>query len=336
MKLRLQWIPFFVVLLLGVAAGQNPTVAVVPKANNPTPPADLPRSETVAKDVDLVRLIFSVRDRHGHLIDDLPLSEIKLLDDGLPPERICSFEVQSDLPLRIAVLIDISVSITSRFGFEKSAAIQFLRRTLRPGLDLAFVAEFNEGFHVVADWTDNVQQMEAKVKQLRSTGSTSVRDAIVAATAKLSGGNPLARRVIIVISDGQDNSSKNRLRQTIDAALLTDTIVYAVSTNALRPDPSYNKEMVDGLIELRAFAEGSGGKILYAETARGTRSVFRQIEQELRNQYLLTYKPASFVADGRYRRVRIEAVAKKKMRFSVRPGYFASRQRDADAMAEGN
>ena len=295
----------------------------------------MPRSNTISKDVDVVRLIFSVRDRHGRLVDDLTPSEIKLLDEGAPPERICSFEVQSNLPLRVAVLIDTSLSIAARFGFEKSAAIQFLRRTLRPGLDLVFVAEFNDTFHVVADWTDNVQQMETTIKQLHSTGSTAARDAIVAAVEKLNSGDPLARRVIIVISDGQDNSSRHSLRETIDAAVLADTIVYSVSTNPMMPDPGTFPESTTGVKELRSLAEGTGGKISHAETARGMRQAFDLIEQELRNQYLLTYKPPEFIADGRYRPVKIEAPSRKKLRFSVRPGYFAVRRPDANQVAEG-
>ncbi len=331
---RLLPVSLVLALLASAGSAQVSPVPALPVANNAIP-ADLPHSETVEKDVDVVRLIFSVRDRHGNLIDDLPLSDVTLLDEGRPPERICSFEVQSDLPLRVGVLIDTSASIAWRFGFEKSAAIEFFRRTLRPGLDLAFVAEFNEGFHVVADWNDDLRQMETKVKQLRSTGSTALRDAIVAAAVKLNGADPLARRVIIVISDGQDNSSKHSFVQTINAALLTDTIIYSVTTNTPLPGTSADPVMIDGVKGLRSLAEGTGGRILYAETARGTRRAFGLIEQELRNQYLLTYKPAGFVADGRFRKVSIEALSRKKVRFSVRPGYFATRQIEVQSVAEG-
>ncbi len=333
MMLRWASMSWLLALWMGVAMAQPSPAPGVPTSNGFIP--DLPRSETVQKDVDVVRFIFSVRDKSGHLIDDLPLNDIKLLDEGLPPERICSFEVQSNLPLRIAVLIDVSSSILSRFGFEKSAAIQFLRRTLRPGLDLGFVAEFNEGFHVVVDWTDNVTQMEASVKQLRSTGSTALRDAIVAANAKLIKGDPLARRVIIVISDGQDNASTHSLRQAIDTALLNDTLVYSVSTNSLRREANSFKEITDGVQELRTLAEGTGARILYAETAREMKGAFGLIEQELRNQYLLTYKPAVFVADGRYRQVNITSLTRKKLRFAVRPGYFAVRHTEAAEVNEG-
>src|SRR5690349_11466628 len=144
----------------------------------PTTEADLPASETIRKDVDEVNLVFSVRDRGGHFVTDLQPHQVQVLDNRRPPESVRLFEAQTNLPLRVGLLVDGSDSVDARFGFEKTAAVNFLRQTLRAGSDQAFAVRFDASVHLVQDWTDNIQQLEQSILGMRVGGETALYDAV--------------------------------------------------------------------------------------------------------------------------------------------------------------
>jgi Ca-activated chloride channel homolog len=324
MKVLLQRIFWPLLLLASLAFAQSETSADLNTPPMPFSPQGVtPRGETFRKNVDEVSLVFSVRDRHGRFINDLALHDIDLRDDNQLPLQICSFQAQSELPLRIALLLDVSNSIDRRFDFEKNSALEFLRNTLRPGSDLVFVVAFNEAAHIAQDWTDDATQIERSMQGLRLGGGTAFYDAVGFAARKLAAEHQSVRRLIVVISDGQDNSSKHSPKQAMEQALWAEAAVYSLNTNVV---PAHLEESTPELIgeqSLRRIAMGTGGYPLQAENGRSIAKAFALLQKEIRSQYVLTYKPAAFQADGHYRKIKLQSQNRGGLRFSVRPGYYA-------------
>jgi Ca-activated chloride channel homolog len=286
--------------------------------------SDLPPAETIRKDVDEVNLVFSARGRGGRFIHDLQLEEIDLRDDHLPPVSISHFETQTDLPLRIAVVVDTSDSVAERFAFEKASAIAFLRRTLRAGVDRAFVIEFNQRAQVAQDWTDDIRQLEHSLLALRGGGETAFYDAVVFASRKLAETQQHSpRRVMIVISDGEDNKSTAGLQGAIEAVLRSEAVAYTLRTR----ETSFIHCWLCGYENtgdeaMYRLADATGGRVLSAGSDRQIAAAFQAIQQELRSQYLIAYKPADFRADGRYRSIELKSRQRHGLRFGVRRGYY--------------
>jgi VWFA-related protein len=275
---------------------------------------------TISKRVDEVSLLFTVTDSKGHFVTDLNASDLQVFDNRMPPESIRQFQKQSDLPLRVGLVIDLSESITSRFKFEKKAAAMFLKKSLRP-TDQAFVVGFNDRVQLAHDFTNDSAALGASLQKMKAGGNTSLYDAIAFACHKLQEQprDRLARKVLILITDGQDTSSKGILADAQQAAARADTAIFALSTNDLSHD-----EYPKGEAVLELLTRYAGGQILAArETAELSRA-FAQVEDALRSQYSLAYKPANFTPDGSYRTIELRC-AKPKLRVQCRRGYFAPR-----------
>ena len=305
--------------ILRVAAQQDPAGPPAVTARLIDPDAGM---ITISKRVDEVSLLFTVTDSKGHFVTDLEPTDLQVFDNRLPPETIRLFQKESDLPLRVGVVIDLSESITQRFKFEKKAAATFLKKTLRPATDQAFVVGFDDKVQLVQDFTNDDARLEAAVHNLHAGGNTSLYDAIVFACRKLQEQprDRIVRKVLILITDGQDTVSKSILPDAQQAAARAETAIFALSTNDLSHDEYPRGEAV-----LELLTRYTGGQILRARESAELSHAFAQIEDALRSQYNLAYKPANFAPDGSYRTIELRST-KAKLRIQCRRGYYAPRE----------
>jgi Ca-activated chloride channel homolog len=276
---------------------------------------------TIKKRVDEVNVLFIATDKHGKFVRNLNEKDFAILDDHKPPQSIVNFRSETDLPLDLGLLIDTSGSVHSRFDFEQDAATAFLQHTIRTNFDQAFVMGFSAQTHVTQDFTDDPAKLAAGVLRLRNGGGTALYDAIYDACRNKLGKEKSerpTRRAIIVVSDGEDNQSEVSEAQAIEAAQRAEVIIYAISTDdsglVLRGDRI-----------LQQLADATGGRAFYPFKMKDIKNSFSAIEDELRSQYVISYHPADFEANGRYRPIEITAL-KKDLQVRSRKGYYAPRQ----------
>jgi Ca-activated chloride channel family protein len=275
---------------------------------------------TITTTVNEVRVVFTVTDKHGHYIKDLKEPDFKVIDDRKPAE-MRSFHSETDLPLQVGLLIDASNSVRDRFKFEQEAAIEFLNGTIRRGYDEAFVVGFDVTPEVVQDFTDNTESLSIGVRGLRAGGGTAMYDALYfACRDKLLKHEQThqVRRAIILLSDGEDNQSHVTREEAIEMAERAETIVYTISTNISGMKGAGDKT-------LERIADATGGRAFFPFQMREVSDAFSSIQEELRSQYAVSYKPQSFVADGRYRTIEIQAPG-KGFKVRTRKGYYAPKQ----------
>jgi len=273
---------------------------------------------TIRQLVNEVYLEFAVTDKHGHFIKDLQQSQFALLDDHKAPAQVYSFTQQTNLPLRVGILIDTSTSIRTRFQFEQQAATAFLLEILRPQSDKAFIEGFDVTPDYRQDWTNNVDALTAGVQGLRSGGGTALYDAVYSACRdKLltSRGQEPVRKAIVLVSDGDDNQSHAYLEDAIKECQRAETIIYAIST-----DVSPTRDRGDEILEKMSLA--TGGKAFFPPKIEDMASSFSAIQEELRSQYALVYKPADFTANGAFRPIYLYCLD-RRYTVRVREGYFA-------------
>ena len=272
----------------------------------------------IGVEVDLVDLIFTATDKHGRFIKDLKKEDVRLLDEGKPPVRIEAFESQTGLPLRVGLLIDASNSVRDRFRFEQDAAVEFLHQVVRPNTDRAFVVGFDSLSDLTQDYTDNTDALARGVRVLRPGGGTALHDAVFQASEKLANA-PIhgpARRAIILLSDGDDNQSRHTREEAIEAALRAELIIYVISTNITDSDKKGDKVLL-------RYAEATGGRVFFPLRIEEVSNAFAEIQDELRSQYVIAYKPLNFEQDGRYRSIAIDAPGRSNVKLRARKGYYS-------------
>jgi VWFA-related protein len=271
--------------------------------------------------VNEVNVLFIATDKHGKFVRDLNQNDFSILDDHKPPQAILNFRRETDLPLHMGLLVDVSGSVNGRFDFEQNAATSFLEHTLRARFDKAFVVGFNNKSQIAQDFTDNVQLLSAGVHRLRNGGGTALYDAVYrACKEKFLKDRPdrPVRKAIVIVSDGEDNQSEFSKAQAIEMAQRAEVIIYAIST-----DDSGLVMRGDKVLE--QLAEATGGRAFFPFKMKDITHSFAAIEDELRSQYVVSYKPANFDADGRYRSIEISSL-KKDLQVRARKGYFAPQQ----------
>ena len=276
---------------------------------------------TIHKRVDEVNVLFIATDKHGKFVRDLNQNDFEILDDHKPPQSIINFRRETDLPLHLGLLIDVSGSVHSRFDFEQNAAINFLQKTVRVGFDRAFVVGFNKQSQMAQDFTDNVQLLSNGIHRMQDGGGTALYDAIYkACKEKFLKDRPdhPARKAIIVVSDGEDNQSDVTRAQAIEMAQRAEVIIYAISTDD-------SGLILRGDKVLEQLASATGGRAFFPFKMKDMTRSFGAIEDELRSQYVVSYRPADFDADGRYRSIEISTL-KKDLQVRARKGYFAPQQ----------
>jgi Ca-activated chloride channel family protein len=271
--------------------------------------------------VNEVNVLFIATDKHGKFVRDLTQNDFNILDDHKPPQAILNFRRETDLPLHLGLLVDVSGSVDGRFDFEQTAATTFLEHTLRAGFDKAFIVGFNNHSQMAQDYTDNVQLLSVGVHKLRDGGGTAIYDAVYkACKEKFLKDRPdhPVRKAIIIVSDGEDNQSEFSKAQAIEMAQRSEVIIYAIST-----DDSGLVMRGDKVLE--QLAEATGGRAFFPFKMKDITHSYAAIEDELRSQYVVSYKPANFDADGRYRSIEISSL-KKDLQVRARKGYFAPQQ----------
>ena len=280
----------------------------------------------------LVHLVATVTDRRHNFVTNLDQGDFRVLEDGKPQE-IRFFSRESDLPLRIGLLLDTSNSIRPRLQFEKDAAIDFLNNVIRRDKDLAFVVTFDNEPEVIQDYSGDLSQLTTAIRKQKAGGVTSLNDAVYLAAEKLSnpplpkGPNPGVRRVLVVISDGDDNTSDHALSDAIESAIRAEAAVYAISTNSewlsSTAEGPHKMHMESGDKVLEQFANESGGRVFFPYRIEDLAQSFVDIGAELRSQYFIAYTPANAPSNGHYRKIEVQT-DRKGLIVRARKGYYAT------------
>lgn len=303
-------------LLTMLFAGQTQTASVAPQG--PEQSSSTQANPTFMLAVAEVDLWFTARDRHNHWVTDLSEEDVRVLDNGQPPKSVVKFQSQVDMPLRLGLLIDTSDSVSTRLGLEESSASRFLQQTLNPAKDLAFVVGFNKEPTLQQDLSSDTHALGGAIRNLHFGGTTALYDAVYYACEKLvdhAEAGP-ARRVLIVLSDGEDNSSHYRADEAIAAAIRANVIVIALDTSEW-PNP-YDPRFKS----FKEMAEVTGGMLLRADNKGEMKKALKEIPRQLRSHYLLAYVPAQMNQDGRYRRILLQA-KRHGLHMFYRRGYYA-------------
>ena len=318
-----------------------------PAEQTKTPPAKAeenaaqqkpPAVGQLKREVRLVNVVFSVLDKHNHFVTNLEKNNFEIFDDDIP-QQVEFFSRETDLPLRIGLLLDTSNSIHQRLQFEQQAAFDFLYRTLRPGKDQAFLMTFDTHPQMQQGFTDNLDLLRRAIFNQRAGGGTALYDAIYNACNKYLRNPPPpstgtnVRRVLVIISDGLDDLSDHARSSAIDMAERAGVVIYTISTTNkwVSPDQQTAENMpflihyTEGDKVLRQFADDTGGRSFYPYRVEDLAQAFVDIGTELRSQYSIAYTPSTHAADGKFHRIHIEIVHRHGLKVRARQGYWAER-----------
>ena len=307
-----------------VAAGSGPN----PDARDTSAPETNARETkysglTFRTSTDEVAIFFAATD-HGKSVTDLTRRDVGIIDDRRAPAAVTGFRNESQLPLRMGLVIDTSASISERFKFEQDAAASFVQKVMTGQNDLGFVIGFANSVLLVQDFTADQKLISHAVGQLVPSGGTALWDAVAFAADKLASRpetQPVAR-ILVVISDGEDNSSSATLKEAINRGQHGEVVIYTVST---REDANTVVDSLVGEHALKTLAELTGGAAFTPGSARRLNGSLADLQQVIRSRYLVSYKPALFKRDGQYRAIDITAEKDgHKLRVYARKGYFAA------------
>ena len=291
-------------------------------------------TDTVLKvDVDIVNVLFSVRDKKGALVGNLTKEDFSVFEEGKQQE-IKYFTRETDLPLTLGLLVDVSGSQQNLIEVEKHAADQFFRQVLRPK-DMAFLISFGSEAELLQDSTNSAKLLRAGLDQLRVNShiggfhpgpvptasrprGTIMFDAVsLAATEKLRG--EVGRKAIILITDGVDQGSRYSRAEAIAAAHRADAIIYSIQYMDYGAYGYFGASDSD----LKKMSEETGGRMFRVDRKHTLEDIFRQIQEEMRSQYAIGYTPSDSNKDGSFRKLEIKT-ANKDLRPQARKGYFAT------------
>lgn len=292
-------------------------------------------------DVDVVSVLCSVRDKKGALIANLAKEDFEVYEDG-KLQTIKYFARETDLPLTIGMLIDVSVSQARLIQEEKVAGEQFFRQVLRKN-DMAFLISFGGDSELLQDYTNSAALLRKGLDQLRVVGATGVNplgmpgpvptasraagtvmfDAVyLAATEKLTG--ETGRKAMVLITDGVDTGSRVRREEAIASAHKADAIIYSVYyVDHAAYGGGFYGGVSDG--DLRRMSEDTGGRVLRVDRKHRLTDIFEEINQELRTQYSVGFTPDNADKKGEFRKLEVK-MKNKDLRVQARKGYFATRQ----------
>jgi Ca-activated chloride channel family protein len=334
MKKQAICMAFFVFLAAAALVRAQQSQAPAP----PPPPDQNNRAGAIIRNVNLVDVLFSVVTKREKLVTDLTKDDFKVFDDNVQQE-ITAFSQPTDLPLRIGMVLDTSNSIRERLKFEQDAAIDFLFNALRRGRDQAFLMTFDDGPQIIKDFTGDGGELRDTILKQRAGGGTALYDAVYAASEELlnksplpSGPNPDVRRVLVIISDGDDNSSNHSRGEAVEMAQRAGVIIYAISSSTEwvnaeeEHDPSkrinrkFEKGEGDHVID--QLAAETGGRAFFPYWIDDLGQSFLDIGDELRHQYALAYSPAGRIPDGKYHTIHIQ-VDRKDVIVRARKGYYS-------------
>jgi Ca-activated chloride channel family protein len=332
---------FLLLTLMLVGLVLSPFAAHSQESDSPKPPdshheasllhEELPAASsigdpwTLQKRVDEVTVFFTATDGHK-FVQDLTQENIRVTDDRRPVARISAFGHQRELPLRLGLLVDTSASVNPRFRFEQQAATQFLNKMVRRGFDKAFVIGFADRSNLTQDYTDDPEQLAAGVAALRNGGGTALFDAVYDACEKLTSAKAAEAeaRILIVLSDGDNNSGHITLSRAIEMAQMRDVTIYAINTRNESTDSIYLAGMAKSDAAMKELAAQTGGRSFVELSNREVTRAFSIIEDEMRNRYSVSYQPRDLEENGRFRRIDIVAERSgRRFRVHARKGYYA-------------
>jgi VWFA-related protein len=292
-----------------VVAGQKPAA---PQTGDEVPEG------RIVLEVSRVNLLFTVADKKGRFVTDLAKDDFEILESK-KPQQILEFTAESDLPLRLAILIDTSNSIRDRFRFQQEAAVEFINSVMRPQTDKAVLVSFDMTAELVTDLTNDTEKLAKAVRDLRPGGGTAMYDAVYyACRDKLMQDQPRDkfRRAMVIISDGDDNVSRYTREQALEMAQKADVVVYTISTN-------YSAMQTDGDKVMKYFAMETGGLSFFPFKVQDLAQSFENIANELRHQYNVLYRPDPLRTDGLWHPVDLKVRGRKDLIVRARKGYYA-------------
>ncbi len=295
------------------AAGQGATSPPKPDA---AAQDDVPTRFSL--DVTRVNMLFTVMDKKGRFVTDLRKDDFEIIE-GKKPQVIQEFSAESDLPLRLGILIDTSNSIRDRFRFEQEAAAEFLKSVMHPKVDKGLVVSFDTRAELVSDLIDDPYKLETAIQSLRPGGGTALYDALFfACRDKLAQDQPRHkfRRAVVIVSDGDDNQSQYTRDQALEMAQKADVVIYAISTNVTHVDTEGDKV-------LKYFTHETGGRAFFPFKVEDLEQSFENIANELRHQYIILYRPEPLKTDGLFHPVELRVKARKDLIVRARQGYYA-------------
>ena len=297
--------------LAAAAVAQAPQALPAPQA------ADLTLDAPITLDVARVNLLFTVTDKKGRFVKNLTKDDFEITENK-KKQKILEFTAETDLPLRIALLIDTSNSVRDRFRFLQTSAVNFINTAMRPNLDRGMVVTFDTQAQLNVGLTVDKTRLETTVNRLRAGGGTALNDAIVLASQQLMLDQPRDkyRRAIILLSDGEDNLSLYSRAQAIEFAHKADAVIYAVSTNITHLETPGDRV-------LKFLAEETGGLAIFPFKIGDLDQSFTNILNELRNQYNVLYRPEPMFADGKYHAIDIRVLTAGDYIVRARQGYYA-------------
>jgi Ca-activated chloride channel family protein len=303
-------IALFGVLVLTLAVAQQPAAQKPPTVDQTSAP--------ITVEVTRVNVLFTVTDKKGRFITDLGKDDFAVAENK-KAQVIQEFTAETDLPLRIAILIDTSNSIRDRFKFEQEASVEFVNSVIRPTQDKAMMVSFDTTPELVVDLTDDPEKLAKAIRELRPGGGTALYDAIYfACRDRLLQDQPRHkfRRAIIIVSDGDDNQSRVSRDQALEMAQKADVVIYGISTNISRID-------TDGDKVLNYLTSETGGQAFFPFKVQDLAQSFENIANELRRQYNIFYRPEPLKADGLYHAIDVKVKARKDLVVRARKGYYA-------------
>jgi len=337
-RLRVFSVLAFFVLAGSVAFSQQQVPPPPPNTSGSPAGQQAPTIHTRVSEVDM---ILSVVNHRQKFIIDLEKNDFRVLEDN-HEQKIEFFSRQTDLPLRLGLLMDTSNSIRPRLQFEKDAATEFLSNTIRVKRDMGFLMTFDSTPEIAQNFTGDVEVLRNTVNAQHAGGGTALYDAVLKASDMLAhaplpkDGPPEVRRVLVVISDGDDNLSSHMRTEAIEAAVRSGIFIYTISTSTqwITPeesnDPSKKFDRkwgkTDGDQILQKFADETGGRAFFPFHVDDVAQDFQDISAELRSQYLLGYIPANGVVDGKFRKIKVEVPGHKELEIRTRKGYYAVEQ----------
>ncbi|MFN8007184.1 MAG: VWA domain-containing protein [Terriglobia bacterium] len=280
---------------------------------NPSP------AKEIVVDVDLVNVPFSAVDKKGEPVKDLRQEEIKVFEKG-DLQRITNFSHDPEAPLAIAILIDTSTSSRAKFKVEQEAAIDFVQTAVRRKKDHCLLMSFDSTIDLLQPFTDDPDLLTRAIKRLKTGGGTKMYDAIQKTCQDQLAKERDRRRVIVLISDGDDNMSYETMESALQIILQTDVSVFSISTNSSgffgMENPRLDKAF-------KRFSDESGGRTFFPKKIEDMAYSFRDIINELRNTYSLAYRSPNKDRDGAFRSIKVECT-RKDVRLLYRKGYYAS------------
>jgi VWFA-related protein len=327
-------------LVLSTFAASPPGTQKRPRPDEQKPTKDKKAEEELPQEdqsiklgTQLVTVPFNVTDKKNRYINDLAKEDIEILEDG-KPQQIFSFERQTDLPITIAMLIDISGSQEFTLPQERAAGQRFFQRVLRPKKDLAAVVTFEHESVLVQDLTSDLDKLNRALDDVRlpaqtatygrtggtppinnsGVGSTAMYDSIYSVSTDLLR-REAGRRVIILVTDGQDTSSTVKMREAIERTWRSEIIVYAIGIGG----PEWGIDSGT----LKKIAAETGGRAFFPRNEEDLDKAYAQIDEDLRSQYVLTYTPSNGARDGSFRTIQMKVKNRGDLNVRHRRGYFA-------------